>query len=333
MNKNQKAFLVTLLLTTLILFSFIIYTTTTTHTQTVTNKLKIVTSFYPLTYLTQQLGGDHVEITQLIPNNAEIHNWEPSISHIMAAEDADIIFYNGADADQWIEEDILPALTNSNNRIITKTTTNLTLITNTKQTHEPKQEQQQYHQHNHGLYDPHTWISPYMAKQQAENIYNTLITADPEHENYYTKKWNNLKQQLEQLDNTYLNTLSNNNTNTKNILFVSHEAYGYLANRYNFTQHGVIGLSADQQPSVTTISNLINDMKKHQIYILYFDPVYSDKYVQTIKNDVQTQTEQTVTLLKLYLMLGPTDGLDYIEQMQTNLTNLQTGLEIINSKT
>jgi zinc transport system substrate-binding protein len=321
MNRNQKLFLTTLALIIIISFSIIIYTTTA-HIQTSSsNKLKIVTTFYPLTYLTQQIGGDYIEVIQLLPNNTEIHNWEPSISHIMATEDANIIFYNGADADHWMEEDILPVLSASNNRVVVETTVNLTLIINAEHDHKDDG-------HSHGLYDPHTWISPYMAKHQAETIYNTLITVDPEHENYYTQKWSSLKQQLEQLDNNYLNTLSNT---SKNTIFVSHEAYGYLTDRYSFTQHGVIGLSADQQPSVKTISKLINEMKEYQIYNLYFDPVYADTYVQTIKNDVQTHTEQTVTLIKLYLMLGPTDGLDYLEQMQTNLVNLQTGLETTNT--
>ena len=293
----------------------------TTNPQVSNNKISVVTTFYPLTYLTQQIGGDYIEITQLVPDNTDIHSWEPSISHIMAAENANIIVYNGADADHWLEEDILPALSNSNNRLVVETTDNLTLITNTGQQHEHTNN---VHQHEHGLYDPHTWISPYMAKQQAENIYKALVEVDLQHETYYNQRWHNLKQQLEELDNNYLNALS---TAKKNTIFVSHEAYGYLVNRYGFTQHGAIGLSADQQPSITSISKLVNEMKEHQTHTLYFDPLYSDKYIQTIKNEIQTQTGQTVTILELYLMLGPIDGLDYLKQMQLNLTHLQTGLE------
>jgi zinc transport system substrate-binding protein len=325
MNKKQKFFLTSILLITIIILSIITYSTVAPQA---TNKLQVITTFYPLTYLTQQIGGEYVEVTQLIPNNTDVHSWDPSISHIMAAENADIIFYNGADADHWMEENILPALSTSNSRCVVETTHNLELITNNEQEHDDEHNHEHDDNHDHGLYDPHTWLSPYMAKQQAENIYNTLITIDPQHENYYTQRWNNLKQKLEQIDNAYLNGLSNTNKTT---IFVSHDAYGYLANRYGFTQHGVIGLSADQQPSIITLNNIINEMKEHQTYNLYFDPVYSDKYIQTIKNDVQTQTGQTVNTLKLYIMTGPIDGLDYLEQMQINLTNLQTGLEATNN--
>ncbi len=311
MNRNQKVFLTSITLITILSISIIAYTMNTPQAST---KLKIVTTFYPLTYLAQEIGGDQIEITQLIPNNTEIHGWEPSASHIMAAEDANIIIYNGAGLDPWMEDDVLPALSNADNRTIVESTAGLSLVAN--QDNDAGEE--------HGVYDPHTWVSPYMAKQQAENIYNSLVTVDPQHEDYYTQRWLNLEQRLDQLDTEYSSTLSNA---SKSYIFTSHEAFGYLAYRYGFTQHGVIGLSADEQPSVATIAGIVEKMEQHHIYVLYVDPVYSSEYIQTIKTEVQTQTGQTVTVLNLYLMLGPTDNMDYLAQMQTNLTNLQTGLE------
>jgi zinc transport system substrate-binding protein len=284
------------------------------------SKLKVVTTFYPLTYLAQQIGGDQIEVTQLIPNNTELHGWEPSASHIMATEDADIILYNGAGADHWMEDDIIPALSTNHTRTVVETTDGLTLIANQENEHEEETGEEE---HDHGEYDPHTWISPYMAKQQAEKIYNTLVAVDPSHESYYNQNWQNLQTRLEDLDTAYSNGLSNA---SNSVIFVSHEAYGYLADRYGFTQHGVIGLSADEQPSAATIADIVEEMEEHQIYVLYVDPVYSTEYIQTIKTEVQTQTGQTVTVLKLYLMLGPVDDIDYYAQLQSNLSNLETGL-------
>ena len=163
-----------------------------------------------------------------------------------------------------------------------------------------------------------------MAKLQAEKIYNALVQRDPAHESYYTDNWTNLKNTLEQIDNNYTTTLA---TKQKNTIFVSHAAYGYLAYRYNFEQQGVIGLSADEQPSAATIANILNLMEQHQTYVVYVDPIYSQNYAQTLKTELETQTSHPVTILKLYLMLGPTDGNKYIDQQKLNLQNLKTGLE------
>ncbi|MCW4025092.1 MAG: zinc ABC transporter substrate-binding protein [Candidatus Bathyarchaeota archaeon] len=303
MNSKQKIFLTSIILIIIIAISIVTYTISTPQAST---KLQVVTTFYPYTYLTQQIGGEHIEVTQLIPNNTELHGWEPSAEHIVSTEDADIIIYNGAGANKWMEDDIIPSLSTSHDRTIVVTTEGIELVTK-----------------QNGDSDPHTWLSPYMAKQEAENIYNALVTVDPEHESYYTQNWNSLKSQLEQLDSEYANGLSNK---TKTEIFVSHAAFGYVASRYDFTQTGVIGISADEQPSAVTIASIVQQMEEHQTYVIYFDPVYSSEYVQTIQSEVQAQTGEDVTMLKMYLMLGPVDNLNYLEQMQANLVNLQTGL-------
>ncbi|MCW4030608.1 MAG: zinc ABC transporter substrate-binding protein [Candidatus Bathyarchaeota archaeon] len=315
MNNKQKILLTTIIIVIIASISVISLTTN----KPASTKLNVVTTFYPLTYLTEQIGGDQIQVTQLVSDNTEIHSWEPSASHIVAAQDADIIIYNGAGADQWMQDDIIPSLSTAKNRTIVDTTNGLTLIANQEHEEETGEEG-----HAHGAYDPHTWISPYMAKQQAQNIYNALIQADPQHESYYTQRWNSLETQLTQLDNEYTQSLENA---AKDTIFVSHEAFGYLATRYGFEQQGVIGLSADEQPSAATIANLVKAMEEKQIYSVYVDPVYSREYAQTIQSEVQAQTGKQVTILELYLILGQTDGMDLMQQMQANLSDLKNGLE------
>lgn len=312
MNHKQKLLIISVVLTIIILL--VVASTFYTPTQT-TDKLQVVATFYPLAFFTQEIGGEHVQVTQLVPSNTEIHNWEPSPQDITTTENADIIIYNGAGLDHWIQDEILPALTNTKTQTTIDTTAHLPLLQTTEE-HEDE--------HDHGDYDPHTWISPYMAKMQVDKIYEALVQQDPTHETYYTGRWETLKTSLEQIDADYTATLADKQ---KNIIFVSHEAYGYLANRYNFTQHGVIGLSADQQPSATAIANIINLMVQHETYVVYVDPVYSEEYAQTLKNELEIQTAQSVTILKLYLATGPVDGNNYLQQQLLNLENLKVGLE------
>jgi len=309
MNRKQAALIIGVALTALILIAVASAFYTTTQP---TGKLQVVATFYPLAFFTQEIGGEHVQVTQLVPSNIEIHNWEPSAQDITAAEKADMIIYNGAGLDHWMQNEILPALSNTKTRVTVDTTEATPLLQATQREDE------------HGDYDPHTWVSPYMAKLQAEKIYNTLVTQDPAHENYYTDNWATLKNNLEQIDANYTETLE---YKKKNTIFVSHAAFGYLADRYGFQQHGVIGLSADQQPSAAVIANIHYLMVQHETYVVYVDPVYSEKYAQTLKNELETQTGRTVKILKLYLITGPANGEGYLEQQLFNLQNLKTGLE------
>ena len=257
-------------------------------------------------------------IKQLIPDNTEVHNWQPSFTDILALDEADVIIYNGASLDHWFEDDILPII-DSSNKIIIETTEGANLL-------ETEQEDED-HEHNHeheGIYDPHTWISPFIAEQQAQNIYEALIQKDPDNMDYYTERWQNLKTRFEELDNNYMSGLS---TKRKDEIFVAHSAVGYLADRYGFEQHGVIGISADEQPSASTYANLVEMMIEHETYVVYVDPVYADESAQTLRNELERLSGQDVQILKLYFMLGEMDGLDYFGQQEKNLENLKTGLE------
>ena len=315
MNQKQKLFIAGAVLTAVIL---IVAASAFFKATPPTNKLQVVATFYPLAFFSQEIGGEHAQVTQLVPSNTEIHAWEPSASDITAAEKADIIVYNGAGLDHWMEDEILPALSQTKVRIKVDTTEGLPLLLGEAEANEHENE------HEHGLYDPHTWVSPYMGKLQAEKIYDALVQRDPAHESYYTERWSNLESKLEQIDANYTATLS---TKQKSMIFVSHEAFGYLAHRYEFEQHGVIGLSADEQPSAATIANILGLMVEHETYVIYVDPVYSEEYAQTLRNELETQTGHSVSILELYLILGPIDGKDYLYQQTSNLESLRVGLE------
>jgi zinc transport system substrate-binding protein len=245
-----------------------------------------------------------------------VHNWQPSFSDIVAVEEADVILYNGASLDHWFEDDILPVI-NTTDKLVVETTEGIQLLDTGHNNHKDE------HEHE-GSYDPHTWISPFIAKQQAQNIYDALVQKDPDNTNYYTERWQTLKTTFEDLDNRYIEELANK---SKQEIFVSHAAFGYLADRYNFKQQGVIGISADEQPSATVYANIVDAMIEHETYVIYVDPVYADQSAQTLKTELERLSGESVQILKLYFMLGNMDDLDYFGQQEQNLENLKTGLD------
>lgn len=313
MNKRQKLF-VTTVVTIVILVAFV--TEFYAHqNKPEGKKLKIVATFYPLSFFARQIGGEEVTVKQLIPDNTEVHNWQPSLADIVALDEADLIFFNGASLDHWFEDDVLPII-DSSNKTILKTTEGIQLL---------KTEQENHHESGYeGLYDPHTWISPFIARQQAENIYEAITQKDPVHMDYYDDRWQSLKTRFEELDNNYMSELS---TKRKNEIFVSHSAFGYLAFRYGFEQFGIIGIAADEQPSASTYVDLVELMQEHETYIVYVDPIYAGESAQTLGYDLARLSGHDVQILKLYFSLGNIDGLDYFGQMHKNLENLKIGLE------
>jgi zinc transport system substrate-binding protein len=318
MNRRQKLFVAA----TAIIVCFVALGTGfyTLQNKPADNQLKAVATFYPLAFFTQEIGGEKVTVKQLMPDNTEVHTWQPSFGDILVTEEADVIIYNGKSLDHWFKDDILPII-NSSDKVIVETTEGIQLLDTNQETsingHKHKLE-------NGDNHDPHTWISPFIAKQQAQKIFEALVQKDPENQEYYSERWQNTKARLETLDNDYMSGLSNTG---KEAVFVAHSAFGYLGDRYGFDQHGVIGISADEQPSASVYVNLVEMMIEYETYVLYVDPVYADESAQTLKTELQRLSGQDVKILELYFMLGSIDGLDYFDQQARNLENLKIGLE------
>jgi zinc transport system substrate-binding protein len=313
MNKRQKIFVVGVIIIVLASAGIAAYNSVP-QKETKIGKLKVVATFYPLAFFARQIGGEEVFVKQLIPDNTEVHDWQPSASEILALDEADVILYNSQSLENWFRDDLLPII-DSSNKIIIETTEGINLL----------ETQPRAADEHEGPLDPHTWTSPFLAKQQAQKIYEALVQKDPIQSDYYTERWQTLEARLEQLDNNYMSELSNKK---KEEIFVAHSAFGYLAKRYRFDQHGVIGISADEQPSPSVYADLVELMTENEIYTVYVDPIYPEEYARTLKNDLESRTGQNVQILKLYLMLGPIDRLDYFGQQEKNLENLKIGLEV-----
>ena len=185
------------------------------------------------------------------------------------------------------------------------------------------EEEHAHSDHDHGLYDPHTWTDPVLAKQQALAIYNTFKRADPDNADYYTARWNSLSARFDSIHTEYSNRLSILEGKT---IFVTHDAYGYLARRYGFEQHTIIGIHADEEPGVTTLANIADKMVEYEVYTFFVQPLYPDRYAETIKTEVQHMTGNPVAILPLYHMSNYVEGLDYFQQLEANLENLKIGL-------
>jgi zinc transport system substrate-binding protein len=273
------------------------------------DRTKVVATFYPLAYMAEEIGGERVSVSSMVPFNSELHSWQPAPQDIIMANEADVILYNGGPADDWLVEDVLPSIDN-NDKLVVNTTTGVTYITGGEG--------------GEGGTDPHTWLSPARAMVQARNVFEALCEADPDGEGYFTIRFDALNETLTALDMHYRSL----DASSVSGIIVSHSAFGYVAYDYGFHQYGAIGMSADEEPTVDTIDGLVTLMQNESIFTVYSDPVYNDRYAVLIKQELEAKTGEQVSVLDIFLCLGPYEGFDYIEQMAQNLEGLKIGLGV-----
>ena len=312
------------------------------------SKLQVMASFYTMYDFAQKIGGEHVQVTCMVPSGTEPHDWEPSTKDITRMEQADVFIYNGAGMEHWIS-DVLAGL--SNKKLISvEASQGVSLLRSAEEedshdheaAHADEDEEDGHDHadeddaadhtvaaapdghdaHEHGEYDPHVWLDPMNAKQEMQNICEAFSEADPEHRADYQANYEKWAKQLDELDKTYQTTLEN--LSERNIV-VAHEAYGYLCRRYNLTQVSIEGMSPDSEPDPGRMADIIDFVRANNVRAIFFEELSGSRTAETVA------AETGVKLLTLSPLEGLSDrqeetGGDYFSVMEENLQQLTEAL-------
>ena len=280
-------------------------------------RLRVLTSFYPMYDFACKIGGDCIDVTNMVPSGTEPHDWEPSTNDLKNLEKADVFIYNGADMEPWAD-DLL--VSRSDTLHVVETSENVELRT-TDGEHEHAHEHEGA-DHHHGDFDPHVWLDPENAKIEMEAIRDALCAADPENSTVFQSNYEKYAAELDALDAEFREKLAPLPNRT---IVVAHEAFGYLCDAYGLTQVGIEGLSPDSEPDPGRMAEVIDFVREHSISTIFFEELVSPKVAEAIASETGAQAK----------MLSPLEGLsdeqaaagaDYFSVMHDNLAALMEAL-------
>lgn len=280
-------------------------------------RLRVLTSFYPMYDFACKIGGDCIDVINMVPSGTEPHDWEPSTNDLKNLEKADVFIYNGADMEPWAD-DLL--VSRSDTLRVVEASENVELRT-TDGEHEHAHEHEGA-DHHHGDFDPHVWLDPENAKIEMEAIRDALCAADPENSTVFQSNYEKYAAELDALDAEFREKLSSLPNRT---IVVAHEAFGYLCDAYGLTQVGIEGLSPDSEPDPGRMAEVIDFVREHSISTIFFEELVSPKVAEAIASETGAQAK----------MLSPLEGLsdeqaaagaDYFSVMHDNLAALMEAL-------
>ena len=280
-------------------------------------RLRVLTSFYPMYDFACKIGGDCIDVTNMVPSGTEPHDWEPSTNDLKNLEKADVFIYNGADMEPWAD-DLLAS--RSDTLHVVEASENVELRT-TDGEHEHAHEHEGA-DHHHGDFDPHVWLDPENAKIEMEAIKDALCAADSENSTVFQSNYEKYAAELDALDAEFREKLAPLPNRT---IVVAHEAFGYLCDAYGLTQVGIEGLSPDSEPDPGRMAEVIDFVREHSISTIFFEELVSPKVAEAIASETGAQAK----------MLSPLEGLsdeqaaagaDYFSVMHDNLAALMEAL-------
>lgn len=282
-------------------------------------KLQVLASFYPVQFVAERVGGELVDVQNLTPPAAEPHDLELSPAQVRSIGDADLVVYLSGfqpAVDQGIEQRSPAHVIDAAKTADLEAHPNGSGATPEAQTEQTDDGDE--HGDEHGGLDPHFWLDPTRLGPLADAVAEELAAIDPDHADTFRANAATLTDDLTALDTEMSTALAPCAGAT---LVTSHNAFGYLAQRYDLTQVGITGVDPEAEPSPARLREVGKIVADTGVTTLFFETLVSPKVTTTLATDLGVGTAVLDPLENL------ADGAtDYIGVMQTNLGALTDGL-------
>ncbi|WP_077605012.1 metal ABC transporter solute-binding protein, Zn/Mn family [Oceanobacillus sojae] len=178
------------------------------------------------------------------------------------------------------------------------------------------------HDGESGIGDPHVFLDPVISIQLAENIKDLLVEKMPEHEDYFTENFEELKGQLEQVDKELAQTIGDADHPQ---MIVSHAAYGYWEDRYGLEQISIHGLSSSQEPSQAALVEIVDKAHEYDLKYVVFERNISSRISEIIQDEIGAESA-ILSNMETITEEDIENGEDYFSLMQKNIETLETVL-------
>lgn len=254
--------------------------------------VSVVVSSYPLQYVAERVGGTRVGVENLTPPSSDPHALELTARDVAHLEAADLVvhlpggFQPAADAGV---ADVAP------DRLLDVT-----------RAADVRDE------------DPHFWLDPTRLAAVGAAVAERLSAIDPDGAAGYRSHAAALTADLEALDERYATALAPCAGAT---LVTSHQAFGYLAERYGLHQVGVVGVDPDVEPSPARLREVAALVAEHGVRTLFFERAAGPGVTSWLAERAGVGT----AVIDPVEARGEGDP-DYLQAMESNLDALVGGL-------
>lgn len=261
----------------------------------------ISTSFYPIYFIVSEIAQGSANVISITPSTSEPHDYEPTPRIMEQTLSSDLFIFVHPSFEPWARN-----ITTSRNN---EGRPSLQLITKNDTTME--------------RVDPHIWLSPVRILGVVDQVTTNLSRLDPEQKTTYEQNATLLKNELATIDAAYRSTLSQC---TSNILITDHDAFSYIARDYGLISYSLRGSSPESEPTIQTLMQITNLMRKHKVPYIFIEESASKKLASTIARETGSKIGYLSSLEKL------TDedrksGTSYLTKLRYNLSILKTALQ------
>ncbi|EMR05659.1 putative zinc transport system zinc-binding lipoprotein AdcA precursor [Bhargavaea cecembensis DSE10] len=287
-------------------------------------KVTVKTTVYPLAYFTERIGGDSVSVSSVYPPGADSHTFEPTQKDMISLAESDLFIHTGLGLEGFVNK-AEQTLSGEDVRLIAAAAH----ISDDQLLHGHGHEEEHGHDeeaghegHDHSGADPHVWLSPVLADRLALAVKEALSEELPEKEAEFAQRYEELSAELKELDGEFRSMADRAQSKT---FFVSHAAFGYIAEEYGLEQVSIAGLNPQSEPSQKELARIVDLAREKEATTIFFEQNITSKLTQVIVNEIGAESG-TLHNLSVLSEEDIENSEDYFSLMRKNIERLGNAL-------
>ena len=271
---------------------------------------QIAATTLPVYQFTLRLtAGTDLQVTRLVTENVScLHDYTLTVRQMKAIEGAEVVVLSGAGLEEFLGDALSSAET------VIDSSAGIELLEGGHHHHHEGGEVHEEHHHEHE-HDPHLWLSPACAMEQAKNICAGLSARYPEYAPVFEENLSGLLSDLQALEDYGKAQLSG--LSSREIL-TFHDGFSYLAHEFGIEIVEAIEEESGAEASARELIHLVEEVRHHDIRAIFVEENGSGSAASIIA------AETGVSLSTLSMAMS---GDDYFEAMYANIDALKEALK------
>lgn len=239
------------------------------------DQLQVVTTFSIIHDIIAGIGGDRVEIHNMVPFGTDPHEYSPLPEDIQKSTDADVLFWNGLNMEvdgAWFENLVEAAGKSIDGDQVFELNEGV----------EPM-----YLEAGDGSereINPHSFLAPEISILMAENARDALVKVDPEHSDEYEENAKAYIAELENIHQTYMDKIAEI-PEERRVLVTSERAYQYMADAYGLEEGYIWAIDTEEQGTPEQITSLVEFIKEKEVPVLFVESNVDPRPMETVSKE------------------------------------------------
>lgn len=212
--------------------------------------IKVVTSFTVIADMVRNVAGEHAQVVSVTRPGAEVHGYQPTPRDLVAAQDADLVLWNGMGLESWFAQ-FLDNLGDVPSAVLSDGVAPIPVAGA-----------------NDPVPNPHAWMSPTSAGIYVDNIARALGAVDPANAADYARNAAAYRGRIDAALAPLQARLAAVQPD-KRWLVTCEGAFSYLARDFALREVSLWPINTDSTGTPQQIRRVIDTVRDHRIPVVF----------------------------------------------------------------